>query len=45
LQVVEEQRQRMFRPCKYADKSSEYQLEAALRLLRWKLRDRRLFLQ
>src|SRR5258705_9221270 len=43
LQVVEEQRQRMFRPCKYADKSSEYQLEAALRLLRWKLRDRRLF--
>src|SRR5258708_403895 len=42
LQVVEEQRQRMFRPCKHADESSEYQLEATLRLLRWKLRDLRL---
>ena len=45
LQVVEEQRERMFRPREYADKSPEHQLEAALRVLwrqlgnRWLLAD------
>ena len=34
LQIVEEQRQRMFRPGEYADEPPEYQLEAALRILR-----------
>ena len=43
LQIVEEQRERMFRPCEYADKSPEYQLEAALRILWRKLGNRRLF--
>ena len=43
LQIVEEQGQRMFRPREYADESPEHQLEAALRVLWRKLRDRRLF--
>src|ERR1700733_12156166 len=41
LQIVEKQRQRMLRSCKYADKSSEHHLEATLRFLRrkhWKWR-------
>src|ERR1700722_10631662 len=42
LQIIEEQGQRMF-PCEYADKSSEHQLEPALRILWRKLGDRRLF--
>jgi len=43
LQIVEEQGERMFRPCEHADKSAEHQLKAALRLLRWELGDRWLF--
>src|SRR6202042_779230 len=39
LQIVEEQGQRMF-PSEYADKSTEHQLEAALRILSRKLRNR-----
>src|SRR5260370_38188949 len=39
LQIVKEQGQRMF-PCEYADKSTEHQLEAALRVLWRKLRNR-----
>jgi len=42
LQIVEEQGQRMF-PCEYADKSTEHKLEAALRILSRKLRNRWLF--
>ena len=42
LQIVKEQRQRMFGPGEDAEKAPEHQLEAALRLLRRKLRDRRL---
>ena len=42
LQIVEEQGERMFRPCEYADKSPEHQLEAALRVLWRKFGDRRL---
>src|SRR5580693_4076099 len=42
LQIVEKQRQRMFRPGEYANEAPENELEAALRLLRLKLRDRRL---
>ena len=33
----------MLRPCEDADKSTEHQLEAALRVLWRKIRDRRLF--
>ena len=33
LQVVEEECKGMFRPREYTDKSTEYQLKAALRLL------------
>jgi hypothetical protein len=33
----------MFPPREYADKSTEHQLKTALRVLGWKLRDRRLF--
>src|SRR5262245_39786816 len=43
LQVVEEESKRMFRSCEYADESPEDQLEAALRILWRKYRDRRLF--
>jgi hypothetical protein len=43
LQIIEEQGKRMFRPCEYADKSPEHQLEAALRVLGRKLRDWWLF--
>ena len=42
LQVVEEERQRMFRPREHADESPEHQLETALRILWRKLRNRRL---
>src|ERR1700752_5099258 len=42
LQIVEEQGQRMF-PCEYADESTEHELEAALRILSRKLRNRWLF--
>ena len=42
LQIVEEQRQRMFRPGEDADETPEHQLETALRLLRLELGDRRL---
>ena len=42
LQIVEEERQRMFRPGEDADEPPEHQLEARLRLLRRKLGDRRL---
>src|SRR5262249_40366915 len=43
LQVIEEKRQRMFRPSEDADKLSEHQLEAPLRVLWRKLRNRRRF--
>ena len=43
LQIVEEQGKRMFRPRKYADKSPEHELEAALRVLWRKIRNGRLF--
>src|SRR5580704_4884517 len=33
----------MLRPCEYPDQPTEYQLEAAQRILWWKFRDRRLF--
>src|SRR5262245_36188403 len=45
LQIVQEQGERMFRPCEYADESPEHQLEAALRVLHWKFRDGWLFSQ
>src|SRR6516164_3309583 len=41
LQVIEEERQRMFRPREDADELPKYQLEAPLRVLWRKLRDRR----
>src|SRR5262245_26730407 len=40
LQVVEEQRQRMFRARKNADETPKHELEAALRLLRRKIGNR-----
>src|SRR6266566_7674939 len=40
LQIVEEQGERMFRPREHTNKSPEYQLKAALRVLWGKLRDR-----
>jgi len=43
LQIVEKQRQRMFRSGEHGDEPAEHQLETALRLLRLELRDRRLF--
>jgi hypothetical protein len=43
LQIVEEQRKRMFRPGEYADKPPEHQLETALRVLWRKIRHRWLF--
>ena len=45
LQVVEEQRQRMLRPGEDADEPPEHQLEAPLRVLWRKLRNRRLVLR
>jgi hypothetical protein len=42
LQIVDEQGERMFRPCEYADKAPEHQLEAALRILWRKFWDWRL---
>src|SRR5579864_8755489 len=43
LQIVKEQSERMLRPREYTDKSTEYQLEPALRV-RWRnFRCRRLF--
>src|SRR4051812_47590090 len=43
LQIVEEQGERMFRPREYADEPAEYELEATLRILWRKFRNRRLF--
>src|SRR5262245_10828135 len=43
LQVIKEQRERMFRPREYADESAEYELEATLRVLWRKLGDWWLF--
>ena len=43
LQVVEEDRQRMFRPGENVDESPKYQLETPLRVLGRKLRDAGLF--
>src|ERR1700733_1197128 len=40
LQVVEEERQWMFRSCKCADKAAKHELKAPLRLLRLKLGNR-----
>ena len=42
LQVVEEERKRMFGSREYTDEPSEDQLKTSLGFLRWKLRDRRL---
>ena len=42
LQVVEDERQRMFRPREHADEAPEYELEPRLCLLRLKLGNRRL---
>jgi hypothetical protein len=42
LQIVEEQRERVFGSCEYANEPPEEQLETALGVLRWKLWDRRL---
>src|SRR5262252_4586967 len=41
LQVIKEERQRMFRPREDADKLPKYQLEAPLRVLWRKLRNQR----
>ena len=43
LQIVEEQGERVLRPREYADESAEHELEAALRVLWRKIRDRWLF--
>src|SRR5207302_4016654 len=40
LQIVEEQRKRVFRPCEYLDEASEDQLEPILGVLWWKIRNR-----
>src|SRR5712664_89804 len=42
LQIVEEQRQRVLRPGEHGEKAPESQLKAALRVMGWQLRDRRL---
>ncbi len=42
LQIVEEERERMLRPGEDAEEAPEHQLEAALRVLRRQLGDRRL---
>ena len=39
LQIIEEQCERMFRPCENANKSPEHHLEATLRVLGRKIRD------
>src|SRR5262249_13044447 len=39
LQIVEEQRERMLRPRKYTDESTEHELKASLRILRRNLGD------
>src|ERR1700674_4508885 len=41
LQIVEEQRQRVLRPGEHGEKAPENQLKAALRVMGWQLRDRR----
>src|SRR5215471_8291572 len=41
LQVIKEERQRMFRPREHADKSPKHHLEAPFRILWRKLSDRR----
>src|SRR5262245_43201416 len=41
LQVIEEQRQGMFRPSKHTDQLPKHHMEAPLRVLRWKLNNRR----
>src|SRR3984885_422056 len=41
LQIVEKERQRMFRPGKHTNESAEHKLETVLRLLRVEFRDRR----
>src|ERR1700740_1287617 len=42
LQIVEKQRERVLRPGKYSEESTEYQLEPVPRILRRQVRDRRL---
>src|SRR5262249_41051153 len=39
LQIIEEQSERMVRPCEYANEPPENQLKAPLRVLQWKIRD------
>ena len=39
LHIVEEQREWVLRPCEDADESPEYELEPALRVLWWQIRD------
>ena len=43
LQVVEKQGKRMFRPRENGDETTQRGVEAALRVLGWEIRDRRLF--
>jgi hypothetical protein len=43
LQIVEEQRERVFLPREYAEQAPEYHLEAVLCFLRRQVRDRWLF--
>src|SRR5271154_3461231 len=40
LQIVEEQGERVFRPCEYADEAPEHQLDPILSFLWWKVRNR-----
>src|SRR5713101_1708372 len=40
LQIVEEQGERVFRPCEYLDEAPEHQLEPILGVLWWKIRNR-----
>src|SRR4051794_31878665 len=40
LQIVEEQDQRVFQACEYLGEASEYQQEAILSVLWWKVRNR-----
>src|SRR6185295_1516292 len=42
LQIVEEQRQRMFRSSEYREEAAEDELKTSLGVLRWQLVDRRL---
>src|SRR5262245_11788982 len=41
LQIIEKQRERMLRASEDADELAKHHLKAPLRVLRWKLRDRR----